>query len=695
MFPALLPGTNSMVQYSHILDTSGTVAIAQALQRMKYPWSLNVMSNAPFGESFWSLSRLVQSVQWLALWLLTRFNSAILSVNIFICIGWVLSGISVYILCRFLKLSVMSSVMSGLLVQMLPWVREKVMTHVAYVFICIPVFAIILLLKTKSDPNKSNFIRLFAYVLFTAFFDLYWFYINIFIASIFVLCSYRTILIKLRGYSFKARIFFTLIPPLIVIVLIWIYGYLLSITSSGNSLHRPFNVATDEFIDLYNGSLLRYVRPTIGHLFIEKGLISSPIFSEDYVLYVGVVTLVLAIGSFVSRNKLPEVERGHQKLLALIAIVCALMTIPAQMKTQFGVIPGPVHFLKFLTPGMRVYSRFGLVTESLICVLAGYMLGKFQMLRVRNVFRLFLIAFVIVLSFLDMNPSARRLINTEYAGYAKVREVLKSTERPVLLELPPDLDKLYFAPGYSDAPHLLTTKNRYWDEGLWRNAELGDYAFASYLTSRQVTHILVPVNEDETISYRRKWGVRPSVNLTFPDELFNEVARVSGSFPAVLLELDQFVGTELCKRCSDVTIQWEDVRESFYSQNFSDGHKFYEDGAGLSWVYPNELPTLRVVNSKQEHLTYEVRISLVAAYGANAQTQLIQVEAMGQIQTITLTAGPGKDVVVTVPTNAPIRLRSFMPCTVPSILEPGNQDTRKLCYGVSDIEVIEVVHSTN
>jgi hypothetical protein len=695
MFPALLPGTNSMVQYSHILDTSGTVAIAQALKRMKYPWSLNVMSNAPYGENFWSLNRLVQAVQWLALWLLTRFNSAILSVNILICIGWVLSGISVYILCRFLKLSVMSSVMSGLLVQMLPWVREKVMTHVAYVFICIPIFAIILLLKTKSDPNRSNFIKLFGFICFTAFFDLYWFYINVLVASIFVFFSHRTIIIKLRSYSFKARIAFTLIPPTIIVVLIWIYRYLLRITSSGNSLNRPFSIATDEFIDLYNGSLLRYVRPTIGHLFIENGLISSPVFSEDYVLYVGVVTLFLAIGSFISRIKLPEVERGHLKLLALIAIVCALMTIPAQMKTQFGVIPGPAHFVKFLTPGMRVYSRFGLVTESLICVLAGYMLGMLQTLRVRNAFKYFLLAFVIVFSFLDMNPFARRLINDEYAGYAKVREVLNSTEQPVLLELPPDLDKLYFASSYSDAPHLLTAKNRYWDEGLWRNAELGDYAFASYLASRQVTHILVPVNEDETISYRRKWGVRPSVNLTFPDELFTEVARISGFFPAVLLELDHFVGIELCKGCSEVTIQWENVRASFYSQNFIDGRKSYEDGAGLSWVYPNELPTLRVVNSNQDYATYEVRISLVAAYGANAQTQLIQVEAMGQIQTITLTAGPAKDVVVTVLTNAPIRLRSFMPCTVPSILEPGNQDTRKLCYGVSDIEVVEVVHSTN
>jgi len=695
MFPALLPGTNSMVQYSHILDTSGTVAIAQALKRMKYPWSLNVMSNAPYGESFWSLSRLVQSVQWLALWLLTRFNSAILSVNILICIGWVLSGISVYILCRYLKLSIMSSLMSGLLVQMLPWVREKVMTHIAYVFICVPIFAIFLLIKTKSEPNKSNFVKLLCFICFTAFFDLYWFYINLLIASIFVLISFKTIINKLRGYSFNARIAFTLIPPTIVVVLIWMYGYLLRITSSGNSLNRPFSIATDEFIDLYNGSLLRYVRPTIGHLFIEKGLISSPIFSEDYVLYVGVVTFVLAIGSFVSRNKLPEVERGHQKLLALIAIVCALMTIPAQMKTQFGVIPGPVHFVKFLTPGMRVYSRFGLVTESLICILAGYMLGMLQTLRVRNVLRSFLLAFVIVFSFLDMNPSARRLINAEYAGYVKVREVLNSTEQPVLLELPPDSDKLYFASSYSDAPHLMTAKNRYWDEGLWRNAELGDYAFASYLASRKVTHILVPVNEDGTVSYRRKWGVRPSVNLMFPREYFHEVVRVKGSFPAALLELNQSVGSDLCKGCSDVTIQWENVREAFYSQNFSDGRKFYEDGAGLSWVYPNELPTLRVVNSKQEYLTYEVRISLVAAYGAKAQTQLIQVEAMGQIQTITLTAGPAKDVVVTVPTNAPIRLRSFMPCTVPSVLEPGNQDTRKLCYGVSDLEVIEVVHSTN
>jgi hypothetical protein len=187
-----------MLQYSHILDTSGTVAIAQSIERMRYPWSMNVMANAPFGEDFWSLSRMVQAVQWLVLWILTRFGSAILAVNLLICIGWVLSGIAAFALSKYLKYSTIAAVFSGLLVQMLPWVREKAMTHVSYVYLCVPIFAILLLFQFKDIPKKENFIKLFSFFCLTAFFDLYWFYINILIAAVFIVVSYESLFQKFQ-----------------------------------------------------------------------------------------------------------------------------------------------------------------------------------------------------------------------------------------------------------------------------------------------------------------------------------------------------------------------------------------------------------------------------------------------------------------------------------------------------------------
>ncbi len=684
-----------MMQYSHILDTSGTVAITQALERMHFPWSVNVMANAPIGESFWSLSRMVQSIQWLMLWLLTRFCSAILAVNLFVFIGWVLTGVSIFALSRYLKMSMLSATICGVLVQMLPWVREKAMTHVAYVYLCVPIFAILLLFKVRSTPNRINFSKLFIYLGLTAFFDLYWFYINIVITFVFVLFSSNLLFSAFSKLSLIKKATCLITVSSLVVAMIQLYQYLLDRTSSGVSANRPFSVASNSFIDLYNGSLLRFINPTMGHLLVERGVINPPKFSEDYVIYGGIGMACMAFCAIAFRSRIPESNRQNLFLLFAIAVTCALLTVPAQIATPFGVVPGPAHYLKFLTPGMRVFSRFGLVTEILVCVMAGFTIDLVRNLRVIPAIKYSLAGLLLVAAILDLNPTSRRFVNSDYEGYSKVRNVLEMSAKPVLMELAPDLDKWYFSPNYADAPRLSTANNRLWDKGLWRNAELGDFAFASYLSSRQVSHILVPVNSDGTYSYRRKWGVRPSVDLKFPTELFSEVARVEGNFPAALLEVKTHAVDALCLDCPDVMLSWSGVRQAFYSQNSNDGGKFYEDGMDLSWVHANELPSIKLSDNNPGVSRYKIEFSIVAAYGEKAQTQLLRIGTGNEFQSIIVNAGPAIQVTVNATEDMPVILRSFMPCTVPSVLEPGNPDLRRLCYGISAIKVTQVVTSPN
>jgi hypothetical protein len=695
MWPTLLPGTGSMMQYSHILDSSGTVSIVQALDRMQFPWSVNVMSNAPIGESFWGLSRMVQSIQWLVLWSLTRFCSPILAVNLFIFIGWVLTGVSIFVLSRYLKLSMISATTCGVLAQMLPWVREKAMTHVAYVYLCIPIFAILLLFKVQSTPNRVNFSKLFIYLSFTAFFDLYWFYINVVITFVFVVFSSNLLLFSFSKLSMIKRVAYLLTFSSLVIAMIQLYQYLLDRTSSGVGLNRPFSVASNSFIDIYNGSLLRFIYPTMGHLLSETGLINPPMFAEDYVIYGGIGLVCMAFCAIAFRSKIPESNRQKLFFIFGIAATCALLTVPTQIATPFGVVPGPAHYLKFLTPGMRVFSRFGLVTEILICVMAGFTIDLIRNLRVTPTWKYSVAGVLLVASILDLNPVSRRFVNSDYESYSKVREVLHMSAKPVLVELAPDLDKWYFSPSYPDSPRLTTANDRFWDKGLLRNAELGDIAFAAYLSSRQVSHVLVPVNADGSYSYRRKWGVRPSVDLKFPSELFREVARVGGNFPAALLEVKTGGVDAMCVDCPDVMLNWDGVRQGFFSQNSNDGGRFYEDGMDLSWVHANEFPAMTLTDNAPGNSTYKVEFSIVAAYGEKAQTQLLRIGAESDLQSVLIHAGPPTRVMVNATEGVPIVLRSFLPCTIPGIIEPGNPDMRKFCYGISGINVTQVVISTN
>jgi hypothetical protein len=403
----------------------------------------------------------------------------------------------------------------------------------------------------------------------------------------------------------------------------------------------------------------------------------------------------MAFCAIAFKSKIQESNRKKLFLVFAIAATCALLTAPTQIATPFGVVPGPAHYLKFLTPGMRVFSRFGLVAEILICVMAGFTIDLIRNLRVAPAMKYSVAGVLLVASILDLNPVSRRFVNSDYEGYAKVREVLHMSSKPVLVELAPDLDKWYFSPNYADAPRLTTANNRLWDKGLLRNAELGDVAFAAYLSSRQVSHVLVPVNADGSYSYRRKWGVRPSVALEFPSELFREVARVEGNFPAALLEVKARGVDAMCLDCPDVMLNWNGVRQGFYSQNSNDDGRFYEDGMDLSWVHANEFPAMTLTDNALGISNYKIEISILAAYGEKAQTQLLRIGSGSEFQSVLIHAGPATRVTLNATEGVPIVFRSFLPCTVPSILEPGNPDTRKLCFGISDVEVTELVRSSD
>ena len=78
-------------------------------------------------------------------------------------------------------MSMFSALFVGLLIEVLPWVREKAMTHVAYVYLCIPLFTVLLTLKVLDSRSKRNAFHLAVFVGALTMFDLYWFYFSFFI----------------------------------------------------------------------------------------------------------------------------------------------------------------------------------------------------------------------------------------------------------------------------------------------------------------------------------------------------------------------------------------------------------------------------------------------------------------------------------------------------------------------------------
>jgi hypothetical protein len=249
MWPAVKPGASALMQYSGSLDTSGTVFGAQALQRMKFPWSQNLMINPPDGISTATLANLVQSVRLISLWILVKFLDPIQSVSIMILVGWILTGIAAFSLARYMKASTFGAFAAGLICESLPWMREKVMTHVAYVYMCIPLFLMLLGLKFLENRELKYFLQYLWVLVASFFFDLYWFSFSVILTLFFLLVfSFQSIdsatinensdsHIKLseRGMS-------TVVKDLVVIHLMLI-GVLSSIMQiTGAIFHRSFKI---------------------------------------------------------------------------------------------------------------------------------------------------------------------------------------------------------------------------------------------------------------------------------------------------------------------------------------------------------------------------------------------------------------------------------------------------------------------
>ena len=153
---SLIPGSTGLLSSSNRSDIFGTVRQSQILDSMFWPWSKNLMENASSGLDFWNLPAMVQGVNWAAIWSLNRIVPPIQAVTWWIWIGWVLSGISVYILTKKIGATELGALSGAVCFEMLPWVREKAATHITYVFVCLPIILILLLIRFEEKPNKRR-----------------------------------------------------------------------------------------------------------------------------------------------------------------------------------------------------------------------------------------------------------------------------------------------------------------------------------------------------------------------------------------------------------------------------------------------------------------------------------------------------------------------------------------------------------
>jgi hypothetical protein len=685
MYPCLLPASEKIYRGVEATDINGTVFQAQILKSMSLPWSSNVLLNAPEGESFWNVWAVPQAFHWIVLWLLTRVLSPVLALNYWLLIGWIASGVAAYCLARFLKSSISGSIFAGLLVESLPWLREKLITHMAYVFLCIPIFAVLLILKHFERPTRKSTLGVFSYITFVFFFDLYWFYFVLIIFALVTGIHFKLLIKKYQNFS--RRIFLN--SFILASIGLTVFGgsnYVKSLTTKRNAFGRPLEPTTNEYINEFNGSALRFISLWSDHFVFYSKRLNIQRVDADQVIYGGVsIALICIIGVVFIRFL--DLHREKNFLLTLFcAMYFVLLAIPTHISSPFGSIPTPVAALKYVMPGVRRFARSGLVTEALLCIVAAVVLDRIQ-LKIQNLnVRKLCLAFVMICCIIDLSPFSLRTARPAYLEYAGVRSDLRDEESPIVYSFSPNLDSANFLGVRS----VRRSYDHGWNRDFEVQAGLGDENFASFLISRGVTHVLIPDQEGNSGSYFAKWGLSSSIDLKFPDRFYERIPTKPNGKPTILYKVEKGSFDNYCLHCKRYQLDWTGVRQAFFDPVTAVISPDQQTSVNLSWVLPTESPSVTVTTDSADDSLFIVGFDLVAAYGPNAQPQIVQISSNIESKNFMVEAGSTTKAEIRTSANKSISIRHFLPCTVPANIEPGNPDTRKICFGVTGIHVSQL-----
>jgi hypothetical protein len=686
MYPCLVPGSISILKGQEATDLNGTVFQAQMLKNMAFPWSTNQLLNAPSGERFWNVFAVPQAIHWGALWSLTRFLSPVLALNYWLLIGWILSGVSAYVLARYIKVSVYGSLVAGLLVEMLPWLREKASTHMAYVFLCVPLFAVLLALRHFDDPSKRSFLSIIGYLGLIFFFDLYWFYFVLMIFCLIAIMNIKSIFSRFKGLPSRLKLTISGIASAGIVASLGLLVLVKNLTTADQAFGRPLEPTTNSYIDEFNGSISRFIVPWSDHFLVKSGFFNSEKLNSDAVIYGGMLIIGISVVGMMCRAVNRKAFSRDQVTILVVAVSFLSLTVPSRVSVLNLEISTPVSLFKYLMPGVRHFARSGMVAQALFCVLAAATIDSFFRLNRKSLAKTSLIVVIAGLCIIDLSPLTLREARSAYSEFEGIREALSRETSPVLYSFSPNID----AGNYLNVKSVRRSYDHDWNTDFEVQAALGDENFASYLVFRGVTHVLIPYQEGNSGSYFAKWGTDSSIDLKFPDTLFERIPTSTNGSPAILYKVLDGSGDNFCVTCVRYKINWSGVRQAFFDPVTASISPDQQASESLSWVLPTESPSFTVSTNSTDELLFAVSIDLVAAYGPNAQPQIVQFTSNIESKTFRVVAGSITKAEIRVRANEPVRLLHFLPCTVPANLEPGNPDTRKICFGVVGVSAEQI-----
>ena len=412
-------------------DLSGSIRNAWILRSMEFPWSREFLTNYPDGEIFWRWQNFSQLIQLLFQWIYTRIGTPAQSVALITIIGWATTSLILYSTCRSRGVSQYSSILAGFVYQILPAVYLKATTETSMMYAGLVLLAVNFAQDFFDQKNKKSGISLVSTVSFLLFFDPYLFYMSVF-GVLIVFAATNSIPRN------KKRIFFACIATAYTSSVFY-FKFLANFGEASSNDYRPL-IPPHSFVQQWLTGITPYMSPPregiLGHLGSSSwNYRLGPEFLPNLNQYLGLFVIVISIIGLYSVRRISY--DPSTRYLGSIMMIFFLVTIDTSFKFPFldFWIPPLADIVKYGLPGVRIFSRFGLVAGLILLIFLGHGFD-FLVTGLKKRVKATLAIMIFLLIYFDLATFSQVGLAVESMKFQSFTTAMKGTESPVILQIP-------------------------------------------------------------------------------------------------------------------------------------------------------------------------------------------------------------------------------------------------------------------
>jgi hypothetical protein len=337
-----------------------------------FTWSRDELNGAPEGIPRPTAPEIVSPVQSGFVWAVKPLVGRIAALNLFILLGFVLTGLSAFLLLNRFAFGLLASLFGGYVVAFNSWTFERAyLGHPAFLhgWVLVLLFFTLVRLHERRTIERAA-VAGAAYGLTFSMAA----YLG-FIATAIVLAFAVVDLVPASSIAYRLRTLSLLAIGALVTSLFLLPGaiaFFLHRSTVVRALTNPLDQ-----LDRLGASVPDYLIPSPRHPFL--GHVASELRGEpvpERIVYFGLLTLVLAVIGVAQTRR----ARGRARELVLLASVTAPIALLASLPRSFQLfgieILTPAALIGELTSFYRVYARFGYVFGIAVAILAAWALAQ-------------------------------------------------------------------------------------------------------------------------------------------------------------------------------------------------------------------------------------------------------------------------------------------------------------------------------